>query len=427
MPFSFTVVRADAQNLYGVATFAGGLPAALPAAMFDFGGAVYQIVQDINRFYRVFHSVNHGASWVELDAANAPSAGIGLASAGFVLDLAGSKFTISFPDLAAPPATINFADFDLALGTWGPTYALDAFPSTLNALPQLHRRPDGSLVQVATIDDVFVEVWDGVAWTSTALGLQQAPIDILEGVGSVMDPSGTVHVFAVIQDSLLTVLYLAYACLRPDGSVSPAVVIPGIDPTFGAGFMSGLGQLNPVIVGNSIHLGVADVAGLPAILVGAPLNNPSFSVSAPIDTLTPIPVGFFGGWPGLFFDGLVMWAVWVYTPDGFGTFVVRAMKTAGPDYTIDWIRETVFDTAVETAWLGPAPAAIWNSANSGTWLTFAPADAVTLFPSVLTGVWLSAPFLGILRVVFRGVRRVPGCAQQEFSAAPVGASVKWAV
>ena len=189
---------------------------------------------------------------------------------------------------------------------------------------------------------------------------------------------------------------------------------------------AGILSICPAVVGTSLYVGVVNAAGDPCILVGTPLAAPVFTVSAPIETVSPRPPGYAGGWPFLMFDGSALWLTWPYQSSLAGDAIVRALKTYTVPFLASWIGETIFDTTVNVTWNFPYNPSIWNGPE-GTLVGISASDVGTGHAQALANFWLSPIVVRNLSVVLKGVRRLKAPRCDEITDAPIFESVKRAV
>ena len=190
-------------------------------------------------------------------------------------------------------------------------------------------------------------VWDGVSWTEIVLVLTEnyptlAPTNF--GVASALDPSDTIHVFAMAngQGPYNTIGYLQ---MLADNSLSLAQIFH--DSDFSITNQTSGTELSCVVVNDSIILGVCTASNQPALWTAAPLASPVFSLSPPIDA-PPVNLAAFSfpGYPYLDFDGATLWGVWYYLYGAMYLPLYRGLSSSTPPFTSGWTASTILDGGI---------------------------------------------------------------------------------
>jgi hypothetical protein len=304
------------------------------AAVFAFGGALYQVLQFLGsgnlKSIWVFKSTDSGKTWAILDAANSPQRGGDSESAGVVFDGLHTLTLAYVTALTSVGGPIVLQTFDLSTGLWGATFGAAGSPA-VRSVNQLFIRSNGSIVVITNrtivggnVLGMTAHVFTGGAWVA-AVDLDSNLTAGLTSNGAsaaVIDSTDRIHVFAFALDVSFAhfTLYQAFESNNTLGSFT----------NFAPGLFNGVigAMANPIISGANLVYGVRDVGGtLPLVLVGTPLTGPVFAVSGNID---PAFAGVAGNNPGvqptLATDGTLIYAVYAFD-DGAAT-QVRLASTA---------------------------------------------------------------------------------------------------
>jgi hypothetical protein len=419
------------------------LPATNTRTVFQFGTAIYKLLNRQQTFATIIcKSTDSGATWTVLDAAHQPAFETG--SGWF--DLANSKVTVAYVDANGAAGNIHLIDFDLIAGLWGAPYA-HVGPITGNPAGtsiSIVKRSDGTYVIFYNISsglgvglptglnavvydpatfwgvpfDLGTNITTLTGWDSTQTRVQ------MQGFKVTVDSLGICHCFfnttsnqvapviwgnRVFYQQLLlnnTLPTAANAFLDFPGQVAPFPAFPYNTQQLNA--FSGPPMGNPVIVGNSILLPVAQrndsvVDRFPHQLANLYIGTP---VSAPVWTLLS-PIGLPGTSidpgamindniqiqeaPCITFDGVTVSLVYSAQDDD-GTNLARLRMTQTTDIVNfalgTWTGQTIFDLQT-----GPPAFNIPGQFLSGAG-AFSPAGAP---PPTFTGpVFIATQFLAVI-------------------------------
>lgn len=339
-------------NVLSIATNSGGklglaqmvtrtVPGFAISSYFTFNGVLY-IVGQTNGFQSVptelilvLSSVDQGATWQIQDQANSPHKGIGPGAqagdqAGSVL--VGNVLTLAYApvDNVAPIAgSIRFRDFSLVTNTWGVDYGVGGPMAT--SINQCVRRSNGDLVVIHNSGvvpaSIRFSVFTGGAWN--------APISMSTNIaaGFTTNASSAVAIDAVDTIHCMMLCNGAtnawfYQQILANNTLGQFFNFP-----FGTFDATGyLAMANPVIVGNNIVFGGFDITrSFPVAIVGTPLANPVFTVSATIDPgfdlsdLAPFAFAY---------DGVILWGAAAGHQGGAGA--IRMIQTTNANPLLGW-------------------------------------------------------------------------------------------
>ncbi len=267
-------VVASAIDLTNFATYAFNGLFNLRAPLWSFGGALYAagtLLHSSPALERagVWKSTDSGASWTLMDDAGAPEHTASIANCvdgAVVYFLCGAR-----SDEADVPMRLH--SFDCATDTWA---LVDDTGPDGHFASGLLKRSDGSFVALFGTDD------DNL-WSVGYSGTWSTPVDIgavtdpgnlqTYDVWSVLDSADRAHVFVHGPRNGVTFVFddVWHVAVESDDTLGSIDVLPALDAFGGA-----------IVVGSSVAIGVGEDSEL-KVLVGTPLDNPTFTLSGTLD------------------------------------------------------------------------------------------------------------------------------------------------
>jgi hypothetical protein len=245
---------------------------ALRMPLWKYGGALYAagtIDHDSPTIQAaaVWKSADDGATWTLQDAGNAPdqTASLSNCQSGSVV-----YFLVSArSDLTDVP--LRLYSFDCSTDTWG---LIAGGGPNAHWASGLHKRSDGSFVAIFGTeagDDLFSVGYNG-SWSSPEDITAVTGADLQSyDVWSCLDQDDRVHVF--LHDNPFANWW--HCAVEADDTLGSVDTLPTLGVFGGA-----------IAVGDQIALGCSEGGEL-KVLVGTPLDNPTFTLSASIDATNP--------------------------------------------------------------------------------------------------------------------------------------------
>lgn len=267
-------IFATAIDLTNFATYGFSGLATLRSPLWTSGGNLYAagtLLHSSPAFERagVWKSVDDGNTWTLMDDGNAPEHTASLANCiegAVVYFLCGSR-----SDEADVPMRLH--SFNCATDTWS---LIDDTGPDGHWASGLHKRSDGSFAVLFGTDagNLYSVAYSG-SWSSPEdIGIAVGDTNLEpEDVWSVMDSTDRTHVFFHGPRNGVTFVFddVWHVAVEADDTLGSIDVLPALDNFGGA-----------VVVGTQVAIGVGENDEL-KVLVGTPLNNPTFTLSAALD------------------------------------------------------------------------------------------------------------------------------------------------
>ena len=319
--------------------FGGTAPSAYP---FLYGGQQYLFTQGVGTYHALSISQWLGGAWVQLDAAHAPTIGTGNGTTAAVLFDGAQTVTVGWnpTNTVAGLGALTLQDFDLATGLWVPS----TYPAGPNVyiVNQLFRRSEGSIVVltggVSGSEALEAQVLAGGAWSTVSIADGTTPQG---GSAAVLDSAtDDIHVFFLTElgGGVVGAHYVRFDLAD---AVAASANFTAAD-FYCHGWNIGI---TPVLVGNTIYLGVTDpTQTFPTLLIGTPLTAPVFTVAHNLDPAGPTYTGpFFFLFPAITYDPTDGYYYAVWSPD-----LVQMRFCSSPD-GVTWTGTTMFATVSATS------------------------------------------------------------------------------